>query len=145
MNIDLKGKRVLLVEDNKLNRESTKEVLEYSGILVDEAENGVVAVEKISNSKPGYYNFVLMDIYMPKKDGYETTKEIRALENKDLAKIPIIAMTVADKIEDKSKSLESGMNAHLTKPVRLENLLETISDMLQSYDDLESLMTDLLS
>lgn len=145
MNIDLKGKRVLLVEDNKINRESTKEVLEYSGIFVDEAENGVVAIEKISSSKPGYYNFVLMDIYMPKKDGYETTKEIRALPNKDLAKIPIIAMTVADKIEDKSKSLESGMNAHLTKPVRLENLLETISDMLQSYDDLESLMTDLLS
>lgn len=144
MNIDLKGKRVLLVEDNKLNRESTKEVLEYSGMIVEEAENGVVAIDKISSSKPGYYNFVLMDIYMPKKDGYETTKEIRALENKDLAKIPIIAMTVADKIEDKSKSLESGMNAHLTKPVRLENLLETISDMLQSYDDLETLMSDLL-
>lgn len=145
MNFELKGKRVLLVEDNRINRESTKEVLEYSGITVDEAENGSVAVEKISSVKPGYYDFVLMDIYMPKKDGYQTTQEIRALADKEIAKVPIIAMTVADKPDDKLKALESGMNAHLSKPVRLENLLATISDMLQSYSDIQGLMSELIS
>ena len=91
--LELREKRVLLTEDNEMNREIARTILEESGLVVEEAEDGTVAVEKVSMSGPGYYDFVLMDIQMPVMNGYEATKKIRELDNPDLAQIPIIAMT----------------------------------------------------
>ncbi|MCR4631940.1 MAG: response regulator [Treponema sp.] len=144
MGVELKGKRVLLVEDNELNRELSKEILENEGVIVDEAEDGDVAVDKVRLSKKRPYDFILMDIMMPRMDGYEATIQIRALENKRLAAIPIIAMTAAVTPEDKLKVLEVGMNAHLSKPVAIPELLSTIKDFLGSYQQLEGEFSKLI-
>jgi len=124
---DLIGKRVLLVEDNDLNREIAKDTLESEGIIVDEATDGDVAVEMVARSVPGYYMCVLMDIQMPRMDGYKATQVIRQLSDAKLANIPVIAMTANAFSEDRKKSMESGMNAHLAKPVKFKELMETIS------------------
>ncbi len=144
MEIALKGKRVLLVEDNELNRELSKEILEKEGVIIDEAEDGDVAVEKVKQAKKRPYDFILMDIMMPRMDGYEATRQIRALENKSLAAVPIIAMTAAVTPEDKLKVLEVGMNAHLSKPVAIPELLSTIRDFLSSYQQLEGELSKLV-
>lgn len=144
MDFNLKNKRVLLVEDNRINRELSKEILEEEGMIVEEAVNGLQAVEKIKDSMPGYYNFVLMDIRMPVMDGYTAAREIRKLDNKELAKLPIIAMTVNSKDEEKMETLDAGMNAHLVKPVKIPDLMETIRDMVSSYEDLEPLFSALV-
>ncbi len=124
--LSLKGIRILLVEDNELNREIAKDILEEADIIVDEAEDGTIAVEKISNSKPGYYDIVLMDIQMPNMDGYQATQVIRSLDNQELADIPIVAMTANAFEEDKNKALESGMNLHLAKPINIGELFEAL-------------------
>ena len=125
---DFKGKHLLLVEDNELNKEIALEILGEYGFQVDTADNGAVAVEKVVASRPGDYDLVLMDIQMPVMDGYEATRCIRALENPALAGIPILAMTANAFDEDKKASLECGMNGFLSKPIQIEELIQ----MLQS-------------
>ncbi len=124
--VSLEGKRILLVEDIDLNREIAREILEEEGLIVEEAIDGSVAVDMVSDSEPGYYDLVFMDIQMPIMDGYEATRRIRALENKKLAQIPIVAMTANALDEDIQNSLEAGMNAHLSKPI---NIVEMFNAM----------------
>lgn len=128
--VSLKGKHALLVEDNELNREIAKDILEIENIIVDEATNGSEAVDIIKNSKPGYYDFVLMDVQMPVIDGYQATDIIRKLENKKLANVPIIAMTANAFDEDKKRALDSGMDDYLSKPIRADSLFSTISNVI---------------
>ena len=126
----LKGTRLLLAEDNELNREIAEALLTNSGFLVETAEDGNVAVDKVKNSAPGYYSLVLMDIQMPHMNGYDATKAIRALENPSLARIPIVAMTANAFEEDRNQALACGMNAHIAKPINIQNLLEVLTDIL---------------
>ena len=123
---DFKGKHLLLVEDNELNKEIALEILGEYGFQVDTADNGAVAVEKVVASRPGDYDLVLMDIQMPVMDGYEATRCIRALENPALAGIPILAMTANAFDEDKKASLECGMNGFLSKPIQIEELIQML-------------------
>ena len=129
--LDVKGKRVLLVEDNDLNREISCDMLESKGFIVEEAQDGVVAVEKVKQSSPGYYDLVLMDIQMPRLNGYEATKQIRALKGKDFSKIPIIAVTANAFEEDKQEALKAGMNGHVAKPIKIEELIKVISSIVE--------------
>lgn len=124
----LEGMRILLVEDNLLNREIARDILEDFKIEVDEACDGAQALEKVKRAEPGYYNLVLMDVQMPVMDGYEATHAIRKLKNKGLAEIPIVAMTANAFEEDRKKSLEAGMNAHLTKPIDMTNLTRVLCE-----------------
>ncbi len=126
----LKGTRLLLTEDNELNREIAKELLEASGFIVDTAEDGTVAVDTIRTSAPGYYALILMDVQMPKMNGYDATKAIRALPDPALANIPIVAMTANAFEEDRKQALESGMNAHIAKPIDMKKLLEVLTEIL---------------
>ena len=127
---DFKGKNILLVEDNELNREIAIEILGEYGFRVDTAENGAVALQKISTSAPGCYDLVLMDVQMPIMDGYEATRQIRALENPALAGIPILAMTANAFEEDKKSALECGMNGFLSKPIIIEELVQELQKIL---------------
>ena len=129
--IELKGKKLLLVEDNELNREIAQEILEESGFVIETAEDGTIAVEKMKNSQPGYYDLILMDVQMPIMNGYEATKAIRALEDPVLSSIPIVAMTANAFEEDKKNALESGMNAHVAKPINVQNLMEVLQTLLK--------------
>ena len=127
---DFRGKCILLVEDNELNSEITVEILNGYGCQVDTAENGAEAVEKIKNSKPGNYDLVLMDVQMPVMNGYEATKQIRALNDPVLAGITIIAMTANAFDEDRRKALECGMDGFLTKPIVIEELMDILQKNL---------------
>ena len=119
----------MLVEDNLMNREIATEYLQDFGFVVDSAENGKIACEKLQKSKVGDYDLVIMDIQMPVMDGYTATKEIRQFENKDIANIPIIAMTANAFEEDKKAAKEAGMNGHLAKPINIEELLKTLKEI----------------
>ena len=123
---DFRGKCILLVEDNELNSEITVEILNEYGFMVDTAENGAEAVEKVKNSKPGNYDLLLMDVQMPVMNGYEATRQIRALNNPALAGITILAMTANAFDEDRKKALECGMDGFLTKPIVIEELIGTL-------------------
>ena len=127
--ISLDGMKILLVEDNEMNREIAEEILTDAGAQIDTAEDGVIAVEKVANARPGQYDVILMDIQMPRMDGYEATKRIRALENKDLAAIKIFAMTANAFAEDKQNALNAGMDAHLAKPIDIPQLLRELSHL----------------
>jgi signal transduction histidine kinase/DNA-binding response OmpR family regulator len=127
--IDLHGKRLLLVEDNEFNREIAVDIISETGMEVDEAEDGSVAVNKLLEKGEGYYNAVLMDIQMPIMDGYAAARTIRSFENKKLANIPIIALSANAFEEDKQKSLDAGMNGHLSKPININELMETLSQI----------------
>ena len=111
------------MEDNELNGEIAVELLNEYGFLVDTAKNGAEAVEKVKNSKPGNYDLVLMDVQMPVMNGYEATKQIRALEDPALAGITILAMTANAFDEDRKKALECGMDGFLSKPIVIEELV----------------------
>ena len=124
-----KEKRLLLVEDNELNREIALEILGEYGFQIDSAENGVQAVEKVTASKPGDYDLVLMDIQMPLMDGYEATRRIRALENPALAGIPILAMTANAFDEDRKAAMDCSMNGFLSKPIQIEELIHTLQSV----------------
>ncbi len=126
----LQGKRLLLAEDNELNREIAEELLSDSGFVVETAEDGTVALEKVKNSVPGYYALVLMDIQMPRMNGYDAARAIRALEDPKLAAIPIVAMTANAFDEDRKRALESGMDAHIAKPIDIKKLLEMLTGIL---------------
>ena len=129
-NADFKGKHILLVEDNELNREIAQEILREYGFLVDSAENGAVAVEKVSTAAPGSYDLVLMDVQMPIMDGYTATRKIRALDDPARAKLPIIAMTANAFDEDRRNALESGMNGFLSKPIVIDDLVQELRKIL---------------
>ena len=127
---DFRGRCILLVEDNELNSEIAVEILKEYGFLVDTAENGAEAVEKVKNSKPGNYDLVLMDVQMPVMNGYEATKQIRALTDPALAGITILAMTANAFDEDRKRALKCGMNGFLSKPIVIEELLSTLQNNL---------------
>ncbi len=127
---DIRDKCILLVEDNELNSEITVEILNEYGCMVDTAENGAEAVEKVKNSKPGNYDLVLMDVQMPVMNGYEATKQIRALNDPELAGITILAMTANAFDEDRKKALECGMDGFLTKPIVIDELISTLQKNL---------------
>ena len=129
-NADFKGKNILLVEDNELNREIAQEILREYGFLVDSAENGAVAVEKVSTAAPGSYDLVLMDVQMPIMDGYTATRKIRALDDPARAKLPILAMTANAFDEDRRNALESGMNGFLSKPIVIGDLVQELHKIL---------------
>ena len=129
-NADFKGKHILLVEDNELNREIAQEILREYGFLVDSAENGAVAVEKVSTAAPGSYDLVLMDVQMPIMDGYTATRKIRALDDPARAKLPILAMTANAFDEDRRNALESGMNGFLSKPIVIDDLVQKLRKIL---------------
>jgi len=124
------GKKILLVEDNILNREITMEILQDNGFIVTAVEDGDIAVKMLSKATARPFDLVLMDIRMPVMDGYEATKRIRALENKDVAGIPIVAMTANAFDEDRKASFEAGMNEHIAKPVSIEKLKDVLSMFL---------------
>ena len=127
---DFKGKHILLVEDNALNREIAQEILREYGFRVDTAENGAVAVEKVSTAAPGSYDLVLMDVQMPVMDGYAATRQIRALEDPAQAGIPILAMTANAFDEDRRRAMESGMNGFLSKPIVIGDLVQELHKVL---------------
>ena len=124
------GKRLLLVEDNAVNMQIAQLILNQAGFTVETAENGQLAVDMVSASEPGYYNAILMDIQMPVMDGYAATRAIRALHRRELAEIPIVALTANVFREDVEAGKAAGMVAHLGKPVDVPKLLATLRGML---------------
>ena len=129
--VDLSGKRILLAEDMQVNAEIMMMVLEMKNMQVELAGNGREALEKFESSEPGYYDAVLMDMRMPEMDGLEATRRIRALEREDAKEIPIIALTANAFDEDVQRSLQVGMNAHLSKPVEPERLYHTLEEFIK--------------
>lgn len=128
--ISFPGKRILVVEDNELNMEIICTILENYGIETEQAVNGKEAVRRMEESVPGYYDMIFMDIMMPEMDGLEATRTIRNLDRKDCKKIPIYAMSANAFDEDVKRSLASGMNGHLSKPVNLQVLEKTLQKVL---------------
>lgn len=129
---DLSGVKILVVEDNEINLEIETELLRDQGFLVDTAENGSIAIEKMRNARPEDYSLILMDIQMPVMNGLRAARAIRELDDPKLANIPIIALSANAFESDIRASLESGMNAHLTKPIDLPLLIKTISGLIHT-------------
>ncbi|MDE7325760.1 MAG: response regulator [Lachnospiraceae bacterium] len=122
--------RILLAEDNVLNQEIAVELLKEEGFNVEVADNGQMAVEMLEKSEPGYYQLILMDVQMPVLNGYEAARKIRSLGNKELASIPIFAMTANAFEEDKQEALHNGMNGHIAKPIDVKKLISTLDRVL---------------
>ena len=127
---DFSGKRVLLAEDNEMNQILAENILTSVGLDVDIAGDGTEAVEKMKTAAPGYYNIILMDIQMPQMDGYEATRQIRALDDKEKSAIPIIAVTANVFEEDRQIALDAGMNGHLAKPYDIPEIMKTLKEKL---------------
>lgn len=127
---DFSGKRILLVEDNELNREIAQAILEETGFVVETAPDGTDAVDMMSKAEENHYNAILMDVQMPVMDGYEATRNIRSLPRKDVKTLPIIAMTANAMEEDKENALKSGMNDHLAKPIDIDMFMSVLSKYL---------------
>ena len=127
---DLTGRRILLAEDMEINAEILKEILSIKGMVTETAVNGRIALDMFENSAPGYYDAVLMDVRMPEMDGLEATAAIRALNRGDASIVPIVAMTANAFDEDVQRSLQAGMNAHLSKPVEPERLYQTLEELI---------------
>lgn len=124
------GKRIMLVEDNELNREIATEMLEEFGFVVDHAEDGLACIDLLTKAEGGYYDLILMDVQMPKMNGYEATKKIRAMADPKKAAIPILAMTANAFEEDRQNALAAGMNGHLAKPIEIKKFLEALAQVL---------------
>lgn len=129
------GSRILLAEDNELNQEIAVAILEEAGFLVDVADNGRIAVDKLIAAEPGYYQVVLMDVQMPVMDGYAATRAIRSLPEKDLAGIPILAMTANAFEEDRQEALMCGMNEHIAKPIDVDKLMVMLTKVLSKAEE----------
>ena len=121
--------RALIVEDNELNREIAKFMLEENGILVECAKDGVEGVEKFAGSASGYYDMILMDIMMPRLNGWDAARKMRALKRPDADRVPIVAMSANSFAEDRINSRTSGMNVHLAKPLDEKMLMDTLRDL----------------
>ena len=122
--------RILLAEDVELNQEIAVAILGDAGFTTEVAENGRIALDMLTKSTPGYYQVVLMDVQMPVMNGYDAARAIRSLENKELASIPIVAMTANAFEEDRQAALQSGMNGHIAKPIDVDNLFGTLGSIL---------------
>ena len=129
--IDFTNRRLLLVEDNAINMEIAKMILQQQGFMVETAENGKIAVDMVASSEPGYFDAVLMDIQMPVMDGYTAARAIRSLEDPQLADIPILAMTANAFQEDVRAALDAGMQAHIAKPVDVNDMMEKLKKVLR--------------
>ena len=127
---DYSGKRLLLVEDNELNREIAVEIIGSTGITIDTAVNGLEAFEMVERAPIGYYQLILMDIQMPVMDGYEATRRIRTISRRDIPDLPIIAMTANAFSEDVTSALKAGMNFHLAKPIDIKALMNVLEKYL---------------
>ena len=126
------GYRILLVEDNELNREIAEEILKEAGFILDTAPDGAIAVDIMRHTKPRYYALILMDIQMPNMDGYEATRQIRSLPNPEIANTPILAVTANAFEEDKLAAEKAGMNGHVAKPLNIHKLITAIKSVLDS-------------
>jgi CheY-like chemotaxis protein len=126
----LKGKRILLAEDVEINAEIMEQIILMKEAMIEHAANGRIVLEMFANSEVGYYDAILMDIRMPEMDGLEATASIRALDRPDAKEIPIIALTANAFDEDVQRSLQVGMNAHLSKPVEPEHLYRTLEELI---------------
>lgn len=129
--VDFTGKKILLVEDNELNQEIATEILEGAGFIVDVADDGIAAVDKMASAASDCYDLILMDIQMPKMNGFIATREIRTLSDNRKANIPIIAMTANAFDEDKKKAFESGMNGFIAKPINIKKLMRTLAEIFK--------------
>ncbi len=134
---ELKGRNILLAEDVFINAEIMKEMLGVRGAVIDHAENGKKALDMFDSSGTDHYSAVLMDVRMPEMDGLETAERIRALKRPDAARVPIIALTANAFDEDVERSLQAGMNAHLSKPVEPEKLYQTLEELIYEAEDKE--------
>jgi len=128
--IDFSPGHILLAEDNELNQEIAEAILEEAGFSIEIASNGQIAVDMLKASEPGYYQLVLMDVQMPVMNGYDAVTAIRRLENRELASIPVLAMTANAFEEDRQQALRCGMNGHIAKPIDIDKLFETLSEVL---------------
>ncbi|MBR6245627.1 response regulator [bacterium] len=127
---DLKGRRILLAEDVAVNAEIVKMILGMRGMEIDLAENGKIAVDMFASHEAGYYSAILMDMRMPVMDGLEAAKAVRAMERGDAKTIPVIALTANAFDDDVQRSLNAGLNAHLSKPIEPEALFETLEKLV---------------
>lgn len=133
--MDYSGKKVLLVEDNELNREIATEILKSLGLKVDCATDGMEAVEIMSSEAGNQYDMIFMDIQMPKMDGYTATREIRTLNDSKKANIPILAMTANAFDEDRKKAIKAGMNGHIAKPIDVNVILQNLDRIFGQNGD----------
>ena len=131
----LKGRNILLAEDNDLNAEIAETILESAGLKIDRVADGIQCVNRILEMPAGTYDMILMDIQMPQMDGYKATQAIRHLPDKDKACIPIVAMTANAFEEDKKKAFKAGMNAHIAKPIQVDKLLSILSEVIRQQDN----------
>ena len=132
---NLSGKSVLLVEDNEINLEIAKMLLEDEKMVVTTAENGKKAVDIVSRSVPGRFDFIFMDIMMPVMDGLEATRQIRTLNRMDTKEIPIIAMTANAFQDDVRDCIDAGMNGHIAKPIQVDKLLSILSEVIRQQEN----------
>ena len=131
----LKGRNILLAEDNDLNAEIAETILELAGLKTERVEDGIQCVNRIEKMPAGTYDMILMDIQMPKMDGYKATQAIRNLPDKDKAGIPIIAMTANAFEEDKRDAIAAGMNGHIAKPIQVDKLLLTLTEVIRQQEN----------
>ena len=129
---NFKGKRILLAEDNELNAEIATTILEEAGFIVEHAEDGIICVDMMEKAEAGYYDLILMDIQMPNMDGYKATRTIRNLSDKEKAGITIVAMTANAFEEDKKNAYEAGMNWHIAKPIKIDELMAALTEILKA-------------
>ena len=141
---ELKDRRILLAEDIVINAEIMKELIRSKEAQIDHGENGKIVLDMFEKSSPGYYDAILMDVRMPEMDGLEATAAIRALDRADAKIVPIIALTANAFDEDVQRSLQVGMNAHLSKPVEPDHLFQILEELIWEYDEASSqVLTDI--
>ena len=138
MGENLRGKHILLAEDNDLNAEIAVTILEETGIVIERVEDGIQCVNKVEQMSPGTYDLILMDIQMPNMDGYQAAQCIRHLKDKTKAEIPIIAITANAFAEDRKRAFDAGMNGHIAKPIDIEKLGAVILSVLEKQESLQN-------